>query len=435
MKILVCDDEPDRCKAVVDTIKECGVVGADDITSLAGKELTNALVSLFANVRGCLNDANGCNQGGPLKFDEHDIAIFDNNLALLETEGARLTGEAVVGYVRSFTTVPYIISLNKNPDVDFDLRYLVGDDETRADIALNIDHLANLALWTGNQSDATKGFLPWYWPKLTSVAERRRRQIEFVRRHLNTPVLGALQFPSDEDSLGFLSLHAKGALSPEAALDDGALDEAGIPLAALTFLQTFEGKSRSLPAAADRVKLCRLAANGNAYAVEIIARAVAADIDLWFRRDVVGPQEMLVDIPHLMTRMPFVLGDEVGNIDAWNRAAALVDPPFGMEESLYGRHLAAAKFAYDMWVPHPAFWWPTLKKNDELGGLFFSGDQKGWADVVFDEDRSAFVQRPPADGDGPSEIATELEGPWARRYVARIDGIKYAPLTRFAALG
>ena len=48
--------------------------------------------------------------------------------------------------------------------------------------------------------------------------------------------------------------------------------------------------------------------------MEIIARVVAAYIDRWFRRDVLGPQEALVDLPHLLMRLPFLLGEKAGDL-------------------------------------------------------------------------------------------------------------------------
>ena len=112
-------------------------------------------------------------------FDTVDTVLIDNNLAHLDISGTRLTGESIIGYIRCFSAVPYVVSLNKNPDVDFDLQDLVGDHETRADVALNVDHLAVPGLW--DRSHHKEGeFLPWYWPELTNAPERRRKQIAFV---------------------------------------------------------------------------------------------------------------------------------------------------------------------------------------------------------------------------------------------------------------
>ena len=127
-------------------------------------------------------------------FDS-DIVVIDNNLAALDIKGARLTAEAVAGFVRAFTTSPYVVSLNKNPEIDFDLRYLVGDYQTHADLALNAGHLSIPALWTGNSRDTEDDFLPWYWPVLSKISKKRREQIEFLETRLELSIVEALEFP------------------------------------------------------------------------------------------------------------------------------------------------------------------------------------------------------------------------------------------------
>jgi hypothetical protein len=164
-----------------------------------------------------------------------------------------------------------------------------------------------------------------------------------------------------------------------------------------------------------------------------MSRIVAADIDLWFRRDILGPQEPLVDIPHLLMRMPFLLGKRANDVNEWNKSAAADKPPYGLEQKLYDDHLAKVKFEHDVWVPVACFSWPKLKADEKLNELFFTAKEGDWADVVFCEDRSAFFERSPKNGGVvPTEFPAEFEGPWSRRHVARIDGVQYAPRSRFA---
>ena len=430
MRILVCDDEKARHDDVLAHLEHSGDANIE-VVSLISEDLTTALGQLFDRVKTCLANPDSFSPGDDLVFDTVDLAIFDNNLSHLDIKGTRLTGESVVGYVRCFSKVPYVVSLNKNSDVDFDLRFLVGDYETKADLALNTDHLANAGLWSGSADDSEGAFRPWYWPALSTESARRREQIAFVRDRLNQPVLAALGFPTDEESLGFLSRHAKGALSPEATANDG---DDGKPIADITFRDVFMAGSRSLPAKEDeRKKLDAGSNSGNREIDELMARVVAADIDRWFRRDVLGPQEMLVDIPHLLIRMPFLLGKRAKEIAEWNAGLAVPEAPFGLEADLFQQHVASAGFAHRMWVPTPAFWWPVLKRNDQLGELFFAETEPGWADAVFCEDTSVFAERS-ANGGAvePVEFTAEFEGSWARRHIAKLAGLQYAPRSRFA---
>ena len=142
-----------------------------------------------------------------------DVVVLDNNLADLQHSGALHTAEAIAGYVRAFTDIPYVVSLNKNSDVDFDLRYLIGDYQTLADSALNTDHLAHRGLWDGPSGGKAGSFRPWYWPLLNDAPARRRRQIEVVKKVLDDPILPTLSF--SEEDIGYLTRHAKGALSAD----------------------------------------------------------------------------------------------------------------------------------------------------------------------------------------------------------------------------
>lgn len=426
MKILVCDDQQVRSDDVAGRIVDAGLPVPKQ---LVAEELAEKLKTLFANVRKCMKDPKNWKPADKFDFDAADIVILDNNLAHLEIQGAILTAESIAGYIRAFTTAPYIVSLNKNPDVDFDLRYLVGDHSTRADLALNTEHLANPALWDGVQANAARGFLPWYWPRLNAVAKRRRDQIDFVLEHLDQPVLATLGF--DDEAVNFLSLHAKGTLSPKAVSD--GIGEEGNSVQQVTFRDVFVTRDRSLPAQSERESLSDAEKNGNAAIREIISRVVAADIDLWFRRDVVGPQEPLVDVPHLLMRFPFLLGDRAKDINNWNKSVFADAIPYGLEQELYDAHLAKkATFQQNIWVPGACFWWPKLKADKGLNALFAKTKAGNWADVVFCEDRSMFLEREPQNAPLPVEFPVEFEGSWGRRYVSRIEDIHYAPRTRLA---
>jgi hypothetical protein len=426
MKVLVCDDEKGRFSGLEASLKKQG----HEAIPLLGEDLKGELDTLFRRVDDWLNAPAKYVLTETLKLDTVDIALFDNNLAHLRNTGSRLTAESVVGYVRAFTKVGYLVSLNKNPDVDFDLRFLVGDYETRADLAINASHLDHAGLWVLESTADGRDFAPWYWPRLNGVVGRRREQVAFVRKNLDKSVLETLEFPTDEDSIGYMSLHAIGALSPLAQSD--AHSKLGKPLSEVTFRDVFKSKSRSLPALEEREKLAS-AIGASDSADELVARVVAADIDLWFRRDILGPQEMLVDIPHLVVRMPFLLGAKVKDVKSWAGVVADARPPFGLDQDLYSRYLEPAMFRHAEWTGVPALWWPLLKNNDQLGDLFFTSAQEDWLDLVFCEDISDFRPRQNSEeGASPMEFSGEFEGSWARRHVARLDRIAYAPLSRLS---
>lgn len=430
MKVLICDDEQERSDEVVASIKDTGIADIE-IEQLTGNKLKEQLDSLFERVKVSLGEESGASPGLPLSFDQADVAIIDNNLAHLHINGARLTGESIIGHVRCFSAVPYIVSLNKNPDVDFDLRFLVGDYETRADVALNVEHLSIPGLWDRTRHSPST-FLPWYWPELLKAPRRRRDQITFIKSHFEESVLGSLGFPDKDEHLAYLSLHARSALSSEADFANNATIASGKPLADITFSDMFRDRNRSLAAKNEREYLLE-ASTTDATVIELLARVVAADVEFWFRRDVLGPQDMLVDVPHLLMRMPFLLANPEA-LDVWNEAVLADKPPYGLDSVLYRDHLTVAEFANPIWTGRPAYWWPKLKEDAQLTERFFSANTTQWADVVFCEDISAFQSRPMETEaySGPLEFAAEFEGSWVRRQVAKLPDVGYKPLSRFA---
>ena len=421
MKILVCDDRETNCNNLVETIH--GAIGRDaTVEGWLPADLGEALETLFQDIEVFLA-SNSHSLPAATPFDNHDLIVIDNNLTHLKVSGGRLTAESIAGYIRAFTTGTYIISVNKNPDVDFDLRFLIGDYNTRTDLALNETHLGNRALWTGDPRDADDGFIPWYWPHLEGVAKLRKEQIAFVHERLDKAVFSSLAF--NDDAIGFLSHHAKDALSSDAREDGG--DDLSIEK--VTFSNVLL-KADSLPIPADRKFLHE--AKEDPEALEIIVRVVAAYIDCWFRRDVLGPQEALVDLPHLLMRLPFLLGEKAADPGEWNNAIVAESPPYNLDAELYEEHLAHTEFKHRMWNAGPCFWWPELKRNDALNEYFLDTVKAAWADVVFCEDTSLFADRSSRDQGGLVEFSAEFEGNWKRRYVRRVPGKQYSPRTRLA---
>ncbi|MDE2921796.1 MAG: hypothetical protein OYL92_17035 [Acidobacteriota bacterium] len=423
MKILVCDDLPNRGEDTRRAIAAAGVNHEPVVAPVADFEA--AIASLVKHSRDFLNRESrvGASCCHPL-FDDPDIGIviLDNNLAELEIAGARHTAEALAGLIRAFTRIPYIVSLNKNWQTDFDLRYLVGDYQTAADLALNLPHLDNPGLWRGVPAASTDSFLPWYWPVLSEVPETRRCQERFVDQHLGEQILRTLGFESNY--VPHLTRHAVGALSPDA--EPKGLFEA------VTFSRFFETSCTSLPIRKEREEITsRLRGDGDRAAAArlVVVRVVAAELERWFRRDVVGPQSVLVDTPHLLTRMPFLLGNQAGCLDRWNDVVAVSQGAAVAVEERYRSHLEAARFPHTCWTKSQCFWWPLLKGDAELNASFFE-DHPRWPDAVFCEDISAF--RAGTSADGPREFAAEFEGPWSRRHVAGLTDKGYTPASRFA---
>ena len=198
----------------------------------------------------------------------------------------------------------------------------------------------------------------------------------------------------------------------------------------VTFLKFFEEACRSLPNLPDREALSAAVAKSE-HARQVVARVVAGEVERWIRRDLLGPQDVLVDIPHLLARMPFLLGPHGGTMRFWNDAIMETEPPYGLWNDVYRGHLHEARFAHDMWTKGPCFWWRHLKADAELNRMFYQAEIQ-WADAVFCEDSSRFVCA--ADGGDPKtmEFAAEFEGSWNRRHIECLPERRYSPKSRLA---
>ena len=433
--ILVCDDELEpfkRTKSKLDPLPKVKVQG------LVKDDLRQRIKALFEEASVLLSNQAGVHAKDSIAraaFEEVDVAILDNNLWALNLDGVRLTAESLMGYLRAFTDIPYIISLNKNPDVDFDLRYMVGDHQTHADLALNTNHLSCGMLWRNRLDETTLGtdvFAPSYWPNIREVSGLRRRLVKIIEGHLHSPFLEVLNFPEGYSDV--LSRHAKGVISPSETTDQD--------LRTVSCIDFFGKSCRSLPPREIKILHDR-ALGDDLHARSSVARFVAADMDKWIRRLVLGPQDVLIDLPHLLARMPFLLGGDAARLDGWNTALRKHDfvrkdgsrTVSDRTKELIDEARYAPPGMYSRW---PCFWWHRLRDNEELNQLFFDC-RDDWADVVFCEDLSKFVEVTKEEqlddlriADGPTQFEAEFAGPWSRRYVRVLQGFQYSPRSRLA---
>lgn len=438
IRVLLCDDLEERGKEALRVIERTGdeLDCALEVRGLFDDELQIELESLFDVERSLLDDSTpavgesvdqsvAAFEQTALGSREYDVALIDNNLKALKSPGVRVTVDAIAGYVRAFSSIPYVVSLNKWPEMDFDLRYLMGDRDGLSDFGVNLEHLEIHALWTGRREPGHQDFLPWYWPDLYHAADARKGQIAFVKENLDKSVLGCLGFP--DDCLEYLSRNAVGRLSP---LIDESDNEYLEKLRNFTFKRFFVEACTSLPVRTEREVIERYGKESERGRV-IMARVVAAELEKWLRSEVIGPQDLLVDVPHLLMRMPFLLTDRASSIAEWNRALEVSLPPFGIDMEIFERSVSQAIWGGCSWVNRPCFWWPKLKSDGDLNDAYFHSEIK-WEEAVFCEDISSFVLLKGCGRWTPREFSTELEGASRRRYVARVKSRNYVPRSRFA---
>lgn len=429
MRILVCDDRnpEDVRSAAIEGLQNAGM--SYEVVALTVEELGVAVRDLFATVSKWLDD-DAEFPSAPM-FDGYDLLLLDHGLTAIKTVGGRLTADQLIGYLRAFTNTNYIVSLNRlnttQGNVDFDLKFLMGDAEAQADQALSTDHLRIGGLWSGAPMPGT--FCPWYWPSLSNAPSRRREQIRIVLENLDRPVLEVLNLPPE--IVDQIPRRAVAFLSPAASGASEAVRE--VDARSVTFWQQFLGSNRTLPPD-DRKSLAKMGtgATDSTHAPaldqvrETVARVVAGELEYWFRREIIGPQRLLVDAAHLQAKFGVRTDNSNGDPSIWTRTATDVAPPYGLDPAL-GAMLD--KVAYvSPWLERPSFWRPIIEKEPLVEELIESANVR--PDLVFCEDTRDFRSR--ASDTPPQRFVTELGRGVDVRHVAKLSGYQYSPASLFA---
>lgn len=401
-KVLVCDDDPDLAAVWMAEIKKVTATADYDLLPVPSAD---ALADAFADLlqRRARVRAGQPHGGEGGLFDDADIVIIDYDLIHIEDSGTRHTGEGIARLARAFSTCGIIVILNQFPEAQFDLS-LRGHVASHGDLNLDADLVARPGLWTnGPWND----FRPWQWPVLSNAAERLRKRAAklAVDGALDQPILATLGLSPDDavrisdTAFGFIA-----ASAPDADA-----------LAAHTFRQFLVANSS---AADPKDAECLLAVDPGA-----CARIAAARVAKWLERDLLAPQDVLVDAPHALQRFPFLMRPEhLGDLDAWNAVAAGDLTP--LRDDLVPNE---AWFAMKDWLGCPTLYWRRLDQAQSLGALRMEFDYSDVPDFVFLEDASRFAAR-----DGAVEFRAGFHNEYDRRYAKRYEGIKYAPQRRFA---
>ncbi|MBK8180619.1 MAG: hypothetical protein IPK67_17325 [Planctomycetes bacterium] len=225
---------------------------------------------------------------------------------LIELDGANyLTGEDVAYLLRCFSKCGVIVLLNP-PDLGtrfFDLK-LRRSMDSWADLVLGSEQLNNRWLWT----DDKKEFAPWGWPRLAHLVSARRWQITAIASVLHKPVLDLLSFPKSAR----LALDHVMAEPVTRRPQDSHGNRHSEELTAMNLvLDSVAGVHRK-----DRAGLERLDSQ--------IPSIAAARISFWLENVVLPAQSVLVDAPHLVSRLPALLASSAPTLSKWNSVIARI---------------------------------------------------------------------------------------------------------------
>ena len=392
--VLLCDDEPavgrDWVETVLGVAPECHYVVQD---APAKTQVYEAIRELFARQmadRG--RDRKAC------LFDDVDILVLDYDLLHIDDANARHTGESLARLARIYANVAVVVVVNQFRDAQFDLS-LLGHVASDADLNIDGALLGSSGLW----ADSWKGFRPWHWQTLYRAVDTQRAREAWVRSHWEGSIVDALGM-REEDNFAHLSDDAFGFIAP-CSKDWRQLQQ-----------RTFKDF------------VCEAAggiSTGNLleFDPDAACRFASARIGKWLERMVLGPQDALIDLPHLIQRFPFLLGDDITEPEAWNKA---VHSPERVRERLPdGCWFAPADF-----LSRPAVWSQRLEGEPEFRAQRHSFDFSSVPPLVFLEDTSTFV---------PIEEATPFRAGhhnfFDRRFAMCLPDITYSPQHRLAFAG
>ena len=391
--VLVYDDEPDLAQEWADVIKQVAPEEYHLLSTPSKREAQDA-------VRDILRRRTAVREGEQLTrdkclFDDVDILIIDYDLLHIDESNAQYTGESIARLVRMFSNCGIVVVLNQFPGIHFDLS-LRGHIASHADLNIDGDLLKIPGLW---RSPPWDGFRPWAWQTLSKAVETQKARESLILNSLDRPIVEVLGMKL-EDALR-LSDSAFGFIAPEA--------ENFSSLQKITFREFLSNKSGSRDSRA-------LVERDPKSAV----RFGAARIGKWLEREVLAPQDVLIDVPHLLQRFPFLLEERFTTIDEWNEAIHDVD----RLKDIFDQ---SCWFEPENFLSKPAVWGQRLEADDNINRARSEFDFTSVPDFVFLEDRSVFTRFSDA-----TEFRAGFHNSFDRRFVRPIDEYRYAPQRRFA---
>ena len=328
-------------------------------------------------------------------FDGVDILVADYDLVYIEEGGAQHTGESIARLARTFAGCAVVVVLNQFEAIDFDLS-LRGHLESHADLNIDGDRITTPGLWS---LPPWEGFRPWYWQTLGDAVETQRAREKLVTEFFAKPIVEALGMRQEDAAR--LSDTAFGFIAPTAE-DFAALQH-----------QTFQAFLSTAQGGRDAEALLNMDQAG-------AGRFVAARLGKWLEREVLGPQEVLLDVPHLLQRFPFLMGDRIEDPDAWNEAVHEV----GWLRETLGEDVW---FGPSKCLSRPAVWFQRIEEDREIEEKRATFDFSVVPELVFLEDRSIFAPMSEA-----KEFRAAFHNSYDRRFVKPVEEIRYGPQRRFA---
>lgn len=398
MRVRVCDDDADAAGEWVSLIKATAPPEFDVARiETAPGEITNLLQRKLAVER----------QQSPrvvqTEFDNVDILVVDYDLIHLDEFGSRNTGEGVARLARSFSNCGAIVVMNqfKGPNFDLGMR---GRLDSFADTNVDAVLIGQPALWSQIEPENDR-FNPTTWTAMPVLLHAARELgAKFAAQGFDAAIMPQVGLELDallalsDTAYGFLSLNAQTAEE-----------------LAKVSIREFLKRSRTDGAVDILIET----------APEILFNFAAFRILKWLERAVLRPLDVLIDAPHLIDRLPFLINSEKFDpADAANWAKAATTPQQGLLWEILERYYNKAASAA---LGKVVFDWYRIASDDQIDALqdTYLDAQPQPVRFFLAEDTSRFVQK-----EALTRYRAEFHNFGDRRAIERLDSITYGPLRR-----
>jgi len=397
-KILILDDHVDSAEDWRESIS--GTLNDEaNVETVKLADAAEHIEQLLTRQRSARN-AEAFAGGGSI-FDDVDILIVDYDLVHISDGHGRFTGEGICRLAQAYSDCGLVVILNQFVEADFDLSQRGNPSSSHADLNISSVHVASRGLWNANDWE---DFRPWHWPVLPDASDRHKQLKELISSNPDAELLPLLGFT--EELAQLLTDDAVGFIDPEAR----TIAE----LMKVTLPDFLQGNSHAVDHR-DGKALCE---NEISYRFGL----AASRLTKWLKRMVVGPRNLLIDLPHLIERYPFLLPPEkLADTESWEELT--IGVPDWFKDQIPKEAWAPSQ----LWSRVPHVWIPVLEEDATFQERRYDFDYSNAHELVFTEDHSKFLPV-----DQAKMFKAEFNNEFDRRFVKEIPGVKYAPKRRFA---
>jgi len=376
LRLTICDDERRRRERLKSDLESVASIRSSFEVSYM---LPGAFRDEMQLLRARRREARGRKSPGGERqsvFDSTDLLLVDFDL--MEYASYAADGEGVAYLARCYSRCGYVIEINEFGGNTFDLT-LEDHPRSFADLNLGGDQLTNPGLWSAQ----SRGYRPWMWPNLSKVVADFRKCVADVLENPNAKILEFFQL--EKSDLSSFSRPAIELLLGTRSLPEKATFASVVKTSELGLLRSDRPMND-----------------------ETIAAVAAARVAKWLGTAVLARQDVLVDAPHLVDRLPSLMKGDLTRSEL-DKCAAFDEA--SLSDVLRLNSIKQYKFARPHWLSRPTWYWSRIRRDETISEIKSPFDA-ATLKYRFCEDVSRFLPV-----DACREVILESGTPYRTRYV------------------